>query len=596
MAKRTVFPVFLPNKGIVLDKPEEFLLQQFSPYSRNMEYYNELLQGRLGLTKFDLAQLNGRVMNLTEFNKFAGTYFLIACTEINLYSYDFSNTRWDILNRQYTTGTITVSAGSLTTVTGSGTTWSTNLAAGDYIKIGSGSVHTGSTWYKILSVDSNTQLTLTSAAATCSGSAYVATKSFTGGTTSYWSTAFFVDDTLGEVIIFTNGTDTPVRWTGSGTVAILTGLATGFTAAKYVDVYKNRVIFLWTQEGGQNQPQRERWSAVADCNSWTDTDFRDFMDEDTWITGTAKLAGYHVVFKDEEAYVGRFVGGDDVFDYDRSTSCVGTEAPFSIVQTKDSLYYYGYDGKFHRWNLLRDEIISEAIFPDTVNFDPNGEQFIFGGHIRGKNQIRWHSPYSSTDYNNYEVVFDYKNGLLQVWQYQASQACCSIGEYLLQTDKYVDDPVWGEYYVDEQEGYWDDRNFLANAPLPLYGGYDGYVRAADVGITDDGTSYTRTFKTVRMNFGMPHQDKRLQKQEIWLIAETAGSVTVAMTKGDNLSAEALTHTVSLVHASKDKIKTMIRWDKEDRDFQMTISGAVHFSLLGFLNVIYAKKEAMDKVA
>jgi hypothetical protein len=594
MASKTIQPIFLPNKGVVLDKPEELLLPHFSPYSRNMEFSNELLQGRLGLSKFDTAQLKGRVLALKEFTKFDGTYYVVACTEQNIYAYDFSNTRWDILNKQYTTGTITISAGSLDTVTGSGTSWDTELVAGDYIKIGSGEVNTDSTWYKIQSVDSATQLTLEEeAVATTAGTAYVSTKSFTAGTTAYWSIAFFVDDTLGEILIFVNGTDTPCRWTGTGTVADLTGLPSGFTSCKHVDVYKQRVIFLWCVEGGQNQPQRERWSATANANSWDDLDFLDFMDEDTWITGTGRLSGYHVVFKNEEAYVGRYVGGDEVFEYDRSTSCVGTNSPTSIVRTKDALYYYGYDNKFHRWNILRDEVITESIFPETGNFDPNTQAYIYGGHIRSKNQIRWHCPYSSTDVMNYTVVFDYQYGLVQVWEYAAANACCCIGEYLLQQDLYVDDPIWGEYYVDEEEGYWDDRNFLSNAPLPLYGGYDGYVRSVDVGTSDDTNAYTRTFRSTRLNFGKPELMKRLQKQEIWLQAETAGEVTASLKKGDNLSEEALTHTISLINANKDIVKEMIRWDKEDRDFQLELSSQNHFALLGFMNIVYMKRRAYD---
>ncbi len=593
MGKKAVIPVFLPNKGVVLDKPEEFLLPQFSPDSLNMEFSNELVQSRLGLDKFDTTQLNGRVLKTEEFTKFDGTYYLMAFTPTHVYSYDFSNSRYDIVNKQYTTGTITILVGTPTIVTGSGTTWSSNLAAGDFIKIGSGSVHTGSTWYEILTVDSNTQLTLTAAAAACAGSAYVATTSFTGGNTGYWDTAFFVDDTHGEEIIATNGTDKPIRWTGTGLVVDLTGLATGFTSCKFVDVYKQRVIFLWCIEGGGNQPQRERWSAVADANSWDDLDFLDFMDEDTWITGTARISGYHVVFKNEEAYVGRYVGGDEVFDYDRSTSCWGTEAANSIVRTKDALYYYGYDNKFHRWNLLRDEVITESLFPATNNFDPNQEPYIYGGHIRGKNQVRWHCPYSSTDYMNYTVVFDYKYGIVQVWEYAGEQDTCCIGEYLLQTDLYVDDPVWGEYYVDEQEGYWDSRNFLANAPLPIYGGYDGYIRNCDTGITDDGTDYTRTFVSTRLNFQKPELMKRLQKQEIWLEAETEGSITASLKKGDNRLYENLTHTISLINADKDIVKEMIRWDKEDRDFQLKLEGTVHFALLGFLNILFYKRRAYD---
>ena len=62
MSTALVVPTFLPNRGIKLDAPEELLLDQLSPYSRNMEYLNELIQARTGLTKFSSTALTGRVM------------------------------------------------------------------------------------------------------------------------------------------------------------------------------------------------------------------------------------------------------------------------------------------------------------------------------------------------------------------------------------------------------------------------------------------------------------------------------------------------------------------------------------------------------
>lgn len=58
-------------------------------------------------------------------------------------------------NANYTTGTLSVTVGS-PTITGSGTTWNTitNAEAGEYIKLPDGK------WYKILSIASNTSLTI----------------------------------------------------------------------------------------------------------------------------------------------------------------------------------------------------------------------------------------------------------------------------------------------------------------------------------------------------------------------------------------------------------------------------------------------------
>lgn len=72
-------------------------------------------------------------------------------TVINLGTYKISTTAEA---SPYTTGTVTFTQDSAT-VTGSGTTWSGNIAANDYIR----NDNTGE-WYQILTVDGNTQITL----------------------------------------------------------------------------------------------------------------------------------------------------------------------------------------------------------------------------------------------------------------------------------------------------------------------------------------------------------------------------------------------------------------------------------------------------
>lgn len=62
---------------------------------------------------------------------------------------------------EYVIGTVSVTAASAV-VTGSGTQFSNNLVAGQYFRIDSVGQGDSSKWYKILSVDSATQITLTS--------------------------------------------------------------------------------------------------------------------------------------------------------------------------------------------------------------------------------------------------------------------------------------------------------------------------------------------------------------------------------------------------------------------------------------------------
>ena len=599
MVQLKEIPTFLPNKSIVLNKPEEFLNKNFSSdASRNMEFYNEELRGRLGLLKFDEQILSGPVLLTDQFWKYIGSWYFMVCTTKDIYKYDFDTKKYNILTPLLIgTGSNSITIGTGTSayiVIGTGVNFTTEgIKAGDYIKIGTGNVNADATWYEVASKDSATQLTLVTPAAACSASQYIVRKCFTGGAGDFWRAVTFQDATLGETWIATNGVDTPVRYTGSGQVQALANLPTNFVSAKYIDIYKDRLLFLNTVESG-NQPQRERWSAVADCEDWDDIDFKDFVEEGYWITGSIVWNGYHIVFRERDAYVGRWVGGDAVFDYDGNSSCSGVWAPNSIVANSTRIYYYGPDNKFHSWNLITEEDISEVILPYTVNFDPNLESRIFGYQIESKNQIRWLVPYGNPDYMNACIVWDYNNENLYIWEYESEQALCSIGEYLNVEDLYIDDDVWGELYIDEQDGFWDDRIFLDGAPQIIYGGSDGYLRKADIGYFDDvdadgtGVPYSRIFESIRQNFQMANAIKRLWKQQHWLKSDIAGSVTIKLKKDDSNIYESAEKTISLIDLNRDIIKKNITWDKHGENFKTRIEADNHFSMLGWINSIFIK--------
>ncbi len=584
-----IFPVFLPNKGVVLNAPEESLQANQSPYSRNMEYFQGLIQGRTGLTKFDSTALpNGPISNGIFFKIFTGTNFVIYGTNSDLCYYDFTNLRHVFLNRTYTTGTVTILVGTPTIVTGSGTTWATNTKAGDYIKTGAGSIHSGSTWYKIQSVDSDTQLTLTSSAvAVGGGTAYVIRKTFTGTSTNIWSMKQFVDLNLSDVVLFTNGVDAPVYWTGSNQVVLVPNLPSTMLA-KYVDVAFNRVIWLWTIEGGNNQPQRIRYSEPGDLTTYVAINFRDFLDENTWITGSALFANYFIVFKEREAYIGQSAPTPTIIDFSKSATCRGAKSPFSIVQKNEWLYYYAFDKKFHRWDILRDQIISEEVFPDTKNFDANQDQYIMGIDFYPKNQIRWLCPLNNTN-NNYQFVFDYLHNVSEVWDCGNNNALACFITYLLTSNLYCDDPIWGNYYVDGTVGFCDDVTYLSNSPSFLHGGYDGILRQIDQGADDDGTAYTRRFRSSRLNFGQPNKRKRLWKNEFWFASDPVASLTIQLKRDDNVNFDTGINSVSLVDSTRDIVKLPVTWNKEAEDFQIDISATTFFALLGFYNIYMLKR-------
>lgn len=605
MAKLQTEPILMPgNKlGIKLDFPEQFLDKAISPHSRNIEYIDGILAGRGGLTKLNTTQLKGSVLLFDQYYPFAGGNYFIVCTNKDICYYDFNtaNSAADCfiyLNKLYQTGLVSIGTGaSSLVVTGSGTSWVGEINIGDYFKLGTGSINSGANWYEILTINT-TQITLLTAPTGSTYQGYTIRKCFQGTTTDYWSSTVFQDENLGETWIATNGVDNPIRWSGIGTGATVAEVvdldtgSSGMTTAKFVGQFTDRLFWAWTTEGGQNQPQRLRWSAVADCETYSAADFIDFIEDQSWITGLTGFSNYLAIMKERGARIGRYVGGDNTFDFETSTVPVGCYAPNSICSNADNIYYYGIDNKFHRWNFLREEDISVDLLPWMKDFDPNMEQHIFGWEVEWKNQIRWFVPQGKTSYNNYVVVFDYDQDIIEIWDTSQAQALSCMGEYIRVEDLYFDDAIYAEanqVYLDEQTIFCDDRIFLDSAPTLVYGGYDGYIRKADNGIQDDGEDYTRTFRTKRLDFRYPNLDKRLWKQE-WAFntiplgtGNSIPTVTLTMKKGDNNTDEAEIKTIGLSDSTKDVIRPEVTWDKTDYTFQFEINSTNHFELIGFLN-------------
>lgn len=593
------FPVVLPGTkiGQKLDRPVEFLDKMVSPYTRNMEFYNGRLQGRYGLTQLFSTVLPGAPV-LTkatlDLTKFGGLRTEVLATKTDIVSIDFTNSRYTFLTPTYTTGTIEVQAGTPTILRGTGTLWLTNAKAGDYFKLGSGSVHTGSTWYTVASVDSDTQITATASMPTTgAGSAYVLRQTFTGGATDFFDWVQFEDTNLGQILIVTNGVDKPHYWTGTGQFVIFPTayLHTSMTAAKYVGVFSGRLLMAWVVQGGINQPQRlVGWNPFDISLPDEDAFPIDFVDEPTEIKGIGTFSGYHLVFKETNAQIGRFVGGDVILDYEPSYQCKGVRSAWSVIINNDFISYYGVDKKFHRWNLLQDDIISEDSFPEAVQFDPNHDEFVQGFDVARKNQWRWFCPYGSTSTHNYVYVYDYIYAVGIPWVYTETDACCCMGTYLRTSDQYFDDSSLASTYFDGMSGFFDDSSLLDNGEVLIYGGYDGIVRLADNGSNDDGTSYTRLLRIKRLNFDMPDFVKRLWRQQWWLEVGLTGSVTIKMMLDDSVNYEATTNSISIVATGdEDVVKRNITWDMRAQDFQPEISATIHFAVLGFINYVFKKR-------
>lgn len=143
-------PILGVNKR---EKRSEIKINE-SPNCKNARVLRNYIEPRPRFTLIS-SSFDASIVYIREFSVSTGENYLIIITTKSLY-YSVNLSTFTRIPWPYTDGTVTIAAGTSTIVTGYGTLWSTNARVGDRFKVGSGAYVT------ILTVDSNTQLTLTS--------------------------------------------------------------------------------------------------------------------------------------------------------------------------------------------------------------------------------------------------------------------------------------------------------------------------------------------------------------------------------------------------------------------------------------------------
>lgn len=153
--------------------------------------------------------------------------------------------------------------------------------------------------------------------------------------------------TFRDTALFTNGTDAPFQWTGTGNAAAMSVPAT-LTAAKYVKVFQNYTFLANVVVGGTTFASRVYYSNINSISTWTASDFVDVSrDDGQTITGLKVLGDKLVIFKDRSIWVSQFTGNADApFDFSPTNSSVGCVAHFSIQEVSNGLVFLSWDGLY----------------------------------------------------------------------------------------------------------------------------------------------------------------------------------------------------------------------------------------------------------
>lgn len=549
MVKSTA--VVAPNLGLYLGRPGIAVPKGGLEDGLNFRVkQGRLSNANLGWTRWDTYVLNGPVMKIDRFLLRSGTQRVIYVTTKDIYLYNDVPKTVSYLSPRYETGTVTVNNGSAI-VTGAGTTWSTNLKAGDEIAIGATGIvnplyATDGGWYVILSVDSNTQLTLTTnyTGTNHAGFAYTGRKLFTGTFKDRWHTDVFYN-APGPVDLWfaTNGVDRIVKWDGVATQVTL--LSTIGFRCKTLKTYRNMMLYgNLIKDSGEKYPQNLINSDVGkpeDVLAGLAGEFQ-IIDGSAEILRMKPLADAEVIYTNRDAILAQFVGDPLVFIFRTAISGNGPISSDAVADFGDHHEFvswdtgYTFDGVTLRdWNghiwreAIRtqdpsriyalfnvfDEQNGDLIWAFPLSTDPgagmspptSGPQFAFVEHYLEQMPSRTPTAFSKRAFP-FTAAGDFKRGSTVTWD-QLTES-------------------WQSYTFT-----WDDQFFIAEFPLILVGAFDGKIYTLATSQLADGVALSSFVRFGRRALVDGRMRALIARVYPFVTSTTSGALSVTVHLADH---------------------------------------------------------------
>lgn len=246
--------------------------------SKNFRVVDNILKGRIGYEKFQVAALLGVPLRFYEYRKLDGTKIFIAATTTDVYRFDDAAGTFKFLTENYATGTIISDATPFREVTLDSGTWDVtwdDYTNPCYIGFGDDDIDAITTWYEVDSIDSTTVITLAEDGPdnTAGSIKFVLRRTYNATQEYRWNCETFYD--AGEdlnLLILTNGVDYPLKW--GGDVSVFCSVLGGTPPkAKYVAQLGGRLIFghiiaVQASMTGTDLVYTIIWGPVADAESW----------------------------------------------------------------------------------------------------------------------------------------------------------------------------------------------------------------------------------------------------------------------------------------------------------------------------------------
>lgn len=319
----------------------------------------------LGWEAFNSIQLNGPVTLIDDFIKSDGTDVLILGTPTDLYRYRTGTSDVRFISPHYETGT---AAASGTSVTGTGTTWSTNASTGDEISFGTaGQDDPAATWYTITNVGGNTAITLSATAGTVVDGPYTIRRLFHGTFLTHWDSETFLYDASGDDLWFaTNGVDNIVKWDGTGTQVTSKATWTGGMTLKagHIVRFNNMLIFGDITVNGEYFPTSILNTDLGDPEATTGGIASQFLihDEADHIIDMQRLGDNLAIYSSRNIVLAQFLGDPFIFSFRKAVNNRGAIGPRTVATFADYHEFLAQDSQY-RFDGASAQPIGAQVWP-----------------------------------------------------------------------------------------------------------------------------------------------------------------------------------------------------------------------------------------
>jgi len=394
--------------------------------------------------------------------------------------------------------------------------------------------------------------------------------------------------TFTDLYIFTNGIDNIRKWDGSGNTSDLTCPY----KAKYMKVYKNKLILAYTTESGETCPQRVRWSNEGDPESWDANDYIDIVEGSDYITGLEVLGDYLVVFTSRNIHIlshtaGSFPSREEMVAGSADKGCV---APFSIANIGGGIIYLGDNGVYLFNGGISKNITENTIKDIITSLDVGYRKYAYGKILPALHQYWLSVPYYSGDIsytngqNNCVLIYDYLKGNWTIRDMKA-KVFSRVQQYSSIT---IGDLIGT---IGDLEGRIGD--FASFGGIYNYaGGYDNDVCKLNDTEQYNGTDFTRYWVSPWISFDRPDINKTVLRLQVFyhnMGSEYDGETLSIQVGKDFKDTYELTKNVSLYDSSGNEILyPNVDFKETGRYFRVKFSATKPFKIQKMLWYFHEK--------